>query len=149
GTTALDGDGNNSPYTLALAQYLPVPDLDVRVMFGRVRDRVRKVTNNQQNPNTYGSIGGDLPYFVPSAPRPPRPGWTNRGRPRSASTAIAAGFRQLWSTPPPPPRPCGRSRRIAPASSASARRRACRSARAPAAPSARSLLPDRASRRCR
>src|SRR5262245_34770323 len=66
GTTALDGDGNNSPYALALAEHLSVPDLDVRVMFGRVRDSVRKATNNRQDPYYYGSIGGDLHYFVAS-----------------------------------------------------------------------------------
>jgi tetratricopeptide (TPR) repeat protein len=64
GTTALDGEGSNSPYALALAQHVPMPNIDIRVMFGRVRDTVRKSTNNQQEPYTYGSIGGDLHYFV-------------------------------------------------------------------------------------
>jgi len=36
-------------------------------MFGRVRDSVRKATNNQQDPYTYGSIGGDLHYFMLAA----------------------------------------------------------------------------------
>jgi tetratricopeptide (TPR) repeat protein len=67
GTTALDGEGNNSPYALALAQHVPVPEVDIRVMFGRVRDTVRKATNNQQEPYTYGSVGGDLHYFVGNA----------------------------------------------------------------------------------
>jgi uncharacterized caspase-like protein len=66
GTVALDGDGANSPYALALAQHLVAPNVDVRVMFGRVRDSVRRATNNQQEPYTYGSIGGDLRYFVAS-----------------------------------------------------------------------------------
>jgi tetratricopeptide (TPR) repeat protein len=67
GTTALDGEGDNSPYALALLQHLPMPNIDIRVMFGRVRDTVRKTTNNQQEPYTYGSIGGDLHYFVATA----------------------------------------------------------------------------------
>jgi tetratricopeptide (TPR) repeat protein len=67
GTTALDGEGSNSPYALALAQHVPVPNIDIRVMFGRVRDTVRKTTNSQQEPYTYGSIGGDLRFFVTSA----------------------------------------------------------------------------------
>jgi len=67
GTTAMDGEGENSPYALALAQNLPAPDIDVRVMFGRVRDTVRKTTNNKQEPYTYGSVGGDLLFFVASA----------------------------------------------------------------------------------
>jgi len=36
-------------------------------MFERVRDSVRKATNNQQDPYTYGSIGGDLHYFMLAA----------------------------------------------------------------------------------
>ena len=67
GTTALDGDGDNSPYALALARNIPSPNVDIRVMFGRVRDAVRKTTNNQQEPYTYGSIGGDLHYFTIAA----------------------------------------------------------------------------------
>ncbi len=67
GQTALDGDGDNSPYALALAENIRSANVDVRVMFGRVRDAVRKATNNQQEPYTYGSIGGDLHYFVASA----------------------------------------------------------------------------------
>ena len=46
---------------------MPIPNIDIRVMFGRVRDTVRKTTNNQQEPYTYGSIGGDLHYFVAAA----------------------------------------------------------------------------------
>jgi tetratricopeptide (TPR) repeat protein len=67
GTTALDGEGDNSPFALALAENIPVPNVDVRVMFGRVRDTVRKATKNQQEPYTYGSVGGDLLFFVASA----------------------------------------------------------------------------------
>ncbi|HWB46841.1 MAG TPA: caspase family protein [Hyphomicrobiaceae bacterium] len=64
GTTALDGDGENSPYATALVQQIPVPNVDIRVMFGRVRDTVRKLTHNQQEPYTYGSIGGDLHFIA-------------------------------------------------------------------------------------
>jgi tetratricopeptide (TPR) repeat protein len=67
GTTALDGDGDNSPYAVALVQQIPVPNVDIRVMFGRVRDTVRKLTSNQQEPYTYGSIGGDLHFIAVGA----------------------------------------------------------------------------------
>jgi len=67
GTTALDGDGANSPYAVALAANVPLPNVDIRVMFGRVRDAVRKATNNQQEPYTYGSVGGDLLFFAAAA----------------------------------------------------------------------------------
>ena len=64
GTTALDGEGDNSPYAVALTRNIPAPNVDIRVMFGRVRDAVRTATSNQQEPYTYGSIGGDLHFFT-------------------------------------------------------------------------------------
>ena len=64
GTVAQDGMDDNSPFAKALADNIPAPGLDVRVMFGKVRDAVRKATANQQEPYTYGSIGGDLHYFA-------------------------------------------------------------------------------------
>lgn len=59
GSTAADGDGIHSPYTVALLKHIAVPGLDVRFAFGRVRDEVIKVTNNRQEPFLYGSLGGD------------------------------------------------------------------------------------------
>jgi tetratricopeptide (TPR) repeat protein len=64
GTVAMDGAEDNSPFAKALADNIPAPGLDIRVMFGKVRDSVRKATANQQEPYTYGSIGGDLHYFA-------------------------------------------------------------------------------------
>jgi hypothetical protein len=59
GSTAVDGNGNNSPFTAALVKYLVRPGLDVRRAFGFTRDEVLKVTNNRQEPFIYGSLGGD------------------------------------------------------------------------------------------
>jgi hypothetical protein len=70
GSTALDGDARNSPFTLALARHLTTPGLDVRKAFGFVRDDVLKTTGNQQEPFVYGSLGGD---DVPLVPVPARP----------------------------------------------------------------------------
>jgi uncharacterized caspase-like protein len=39
GFTAQDGDGANSPFTVALSRHLTTPGLDVRRAFGFVRDR--------------------------------------------------------------------------------------------------------------
>jgi len=69
GSTAADGDGNNSPFTSALSHHLTKPGLDVRRAFGFVRDEVLKTTNNRQEPFVYGSLGGDDVALVP-APRP-------------------------------------------------------------------------------
>ncbi|MGY4500004.1 putative caspase-like protein [Bradyrhizobium sp. GM24.11] len=38
GFTAQDGDGANSPFTIALSKHLTTPGLDVRRAFGFVRD---------------------------------------------------------------------------------------------------------------
>jgi uncharacterized caspase-like protein len=65
GSTALDGDAKNSPFTVALAKHLTTPGLDVRKAFGFVRDDVLKVTGNRQEPFVYGSLGGDDVPLVP------------------------------------------------------------------------------------
>jgi len=66
GSTALDGDARNSPFTLALAKHLTTPGLDVRRAFGFVRDDVLKTTANRQEPFVYGSLGGDDVPLVPA-----------------------------------------------------------------------------------
>ncbi|GLR83940.1 caspase family protein [Bradyrhizobium iriomotense] len=66
GSTAQDGDGSNSPFTIALSKHLTTPGLDVRRAFGFVRDDVLKTTNNKQEPFVYGSLGGDDVPLVPA-----------------------------------------------------------------------------------
>jgi WD40 repeat protein/uncharacterized caspase-like protein len=68
GFTALDGDGNNSPFAIALANHLATPGLDLRKAFGYVRDEVLKATNNKQEPFIYGSLGGDDVVLAPTVP---------------------------------------------------------------------------------
>ena len=70
GSTAADGDGNNSPFTAALSHHLTKPGFDVRRAFGFVRDEVLKTTGNKQEPFVYGSLGGD---DVPLVPAPAAP----------------------------------------------------------------------------
>ncbi|WP_083519667.1 caspase family protein [Bradyrhizobium jicamae] len=70
GSTAADGDGNNSPFTAALSHHLTKPGLDVRRAFGFVRDEVLKTTNNRQEPFVYGSLGGEDVPLVPARPAP-------------------------------------------------------------------------------
>jgi hypothetical protein len=65
GSTADDGDGQHSPFTSAILKNLPVPGLDVRLAFGRVRDEVLKNTANRQEPFVYGSLGGGNVSLVP------------------------------------------------------------------------------------
>jgi uncharacterized caspase-like protein len=73
GSTAQDGDGKNSPFTMALARHLTTPGLDVRRAFGFVRDDVLKITRNQQEPFVYGSLGGDDVPLVPARAAPSQP----------------------------------------------------------------------------
>lgn len=66
GSTAADGDGKNSPFTVALSKHLTTPGLDVRRAFGYVRDDVLKSTGNRQEPFVYGSLGGEDVPLVPA-----------------------------------------------------------------------------------
>ena len=88
GSTAADGDGKNSPFTIALSKHLTTPGLDVRRAFGFVRDDVLKTTGNRQEPFVYGSLGGEDVPLVPvkAAPAPARPHPTLRPK-RAATTS--------------------------------------------------------------
>jgi hypothetical protein len=63
GTLALDGTGKNSPFTEALLTYIEEPGLEINFLFRKVRDEVRKRTEHQQEPFTYGSLSSELLYF--------------------------------------------------------------------------------------
>src|SRR5215207_5906732 len=70
GSTAEDGEGQNSPFATALVKHLAVPGLDIRLAFGRIRDEVLKATANKQEPFVYGSIGGEVVSIVPAPSQP-------------------------------------------------------------------------------
>jgi len=63
GETALDGEGTNSPFAIALAKRLGTPGLEVRRLFDLVRDDVLATTNRRQQPFAYGSLSGSEDYF--------------------------------------------------------------------------------------
>ena len=67
GSTALDGNGANSPFATALAEKLVQPGLEISLMFRQVRDEVMKSTQNKQEPNTYGSLPG-VPFYLAGTP---------------------------------------------------------------------------------
>ncbi len=59
GTVASDGSGEaNSPYAKSLVKYLKQPGLEIRLLFGEVRDEVMAATGKQQEPFIYGTLGG-------------------------------------------------------------------------------------------
>jgi uncharacterized caspase-like protein len=81
GTTADDGEGHpNSPFTGALLKHIVRPGLEIRQLFGYVRDEVIAATGRQQQPFLYGSLGGQGVFLYPqttapeSSPSPPASG---------------------------------------------------------------------------
>lgn len=63
GELALDGDGDNSPFALALLRRLKTPNLEIRRLFDLVRDDVLLATNKKQQPYSYGSLSGSEDFF--------------------------------------------------------------------------------------
>ncbi|MDO9298857.1 caspase family protein [Bradyrhizobium sp.] len=95
GSTALDGDGRNSPFTAALVKHLPKPGLDLRKAFGFTRDEVLKVTNNKQEPFIYGSLGGEDFALVPPPAVQRDPAQAVRG---DYELAERVGTREAWDS---------------------------------------------------
>jgi len=64
GTTALDGDGRNSPFAAALLHNIETPGVEVTFMFRNVRDDVMDATRNEQQPFVYGSLSRRAIYLA-------------------------------------------------------------------------------------
>jgi len=64
GTTALDGDGRNSPFTAALLHNIETPGVEVTFMLRSVRDDVIEATRNEQQPFVYGSLSRRAIYLT-------------------------------------------------------------------------------------
>ncbi|MGY4625738.1 caspase family protein [Bradyrhizobium sp. USDA 4486] len=64
GTTALDGDGRNSPFTAALLHNIEAPGVEVTFMLRNVRDDVMEATSNEQQPFVYGSLSRRAIYLA-------------------------------------------------------------------------------------
>ena len=64
GETALDGDGNNSPFVESLVKRInEKPSLEVRRLFDVVRDDVLEATSRKQQPFSYGSLPGREDFY--------------------------------------------------------------------------------------
>jgi len=96
GSTALDGDSRNSPFTEALIRHLPKPGLDLRKAFGFVRDDVLKATNSRQEPFIYGSLGGDDVPLVAAVPAPAPVADPDAKIRRDYELAERVGTREAW-----------------------------------------------------
>jgi uncharacterized caspase-like protein len=55
GQAALDGDGGNSPFAVAVVQRLATPGVEISKLFRLVRDDVMEATAGRQEPFLYGS----------------------------------------------------------------------------------------------
>lgn len=62
GDVALDGTGNNSPFTEALARLIDTPNLEVRHLMGKVRESVYVSTGQRQLPWLNEALIGEF-YF--------------------------------------------------------------------------------------
>lgn len=69
GTVAEDGAGRHSPFTESLLARVEEANLDVGILFRKVRDDVRAKTQRRQDPYIYGSLGGDMLFFKTAARR--------------------------------------------------------------------------------
>ncbi len=67
GAVALDGSGDNSPFATALSKKLTEPGLEISLLFRQVRDEVMQMTQNKQEPNTYGALPG-IPFYLAGSP---------------------------------------------------------------------------------
>jgi hypothetical protein len=96
GSDATDGQGTNSPFTAALLKHLPTPGLDIRLVFGRVRDDVLSSTRRRQEPFVYGSLGGSDVALV-AAPAAPAPANASVDVRRDYELAGQVGTPEAWA----------------------------------------------------
>ena len=95
GYTALDGDGQNSPFALALLKHLTTPGLDLRRALGLVRDDVLAATANRQEPYYTGSLGGEDMALVPAPVVPAKMVVDPRG---DYELAERVGTKEAWDS---------------------------------------------------
>lgn len=69
GQIALDGEGANSPYSLALAKAIPVAGVGLEEVFRRTRREVLAVTGKRQTPWEHSSLTGEF-FFKPKQAEP-------------------------------------------------------------------------------
>jgi uncharacterized caspase-like protein len=63
GQVALDGEGADSPFAVAVMQRIATPGVEINKIFRLVRDDVMEETAGRQEPYTYGSLPGREDFF--------------------------------------------------------------------------------------
>ena len=108
GTVADDGSpGGNSPFTAAFLKFVEQPGVDVRRLFGLVRDEVLRTTRVQE-PGIYASLGGDEIFLNPGAGRATIDTPSAPPVPVVAAPPVGAGPKSAAIAVPPAP-PLGSS----------------------------------------
>jgi len=97
GSTAADGNRNNSPFTTALLKYLAQPGLELGKAFRLVRDDVMSATGDRQEPYVYGSLGGNDVALVPASAAPSDASANAEIR-RDYELAERVGTREAWDS---------------------------------------------------
>ena len=65
GTSAEDGEGDDSPFAISFAKQIVEPGVEINKTFRFLRQDVLRKTGNHQEPFVYGSLPPDDFYFVP------------------------------------------------------------------------------------
>jgi uncharacterized caspase-like protein len=122
GAVARDGDGDNSPYSQALAATMRRPGLDVFRTFNQVGLAVKRATGGEQQPWVSNSpIDGDfafaglVPQAAPVVAPPPQPPAPSVPAPRSMAPCVNSGPRAIRPYPPQGAAGCGPEEQAAPA----------------------------------
>lgn len=98
GNVALDGTGNNSPYSAALAQTMLKPGLDIFQTFNQVGLQVKRATGGSQQPWVSSSpIDGSF-YFMGQTPNAPAAA-APQAPPTPNSAALAPSTRPAAAAP--------------------------------------------------
>jgi len=63
GQAALDGDGDDSPFAVAMLQRIATPGVEINKIFRLVRDDVMEATAGRQEPFVYGSLRGNEDFY--------------------------------------------------------------------------------------
>ncbi|TGS13799.1 hypothetical protein EN852_015280 [Mesorhizobium sp. M2E.F.Ca.ET.209.01.1.1] len=71
GAIAFDGNGVDSPYSLALAKHLTEPGVEIQSALTRVRGEVTEATQGRQRPWHNASLGREVFLGKPAAETPP------------------------------------------------------------------------------
>ena len=63
GQSALDGEGPDSPFAIAMLQRIATPGVEIGKVFRLVRDDVMEATAGRQEPYVYGSLPGSEDFY--------------------------------------------------------------------------------------